>query len=165
MPGLRKIDKDLQGDQSSNKGRTGGVFSAQVVSPPRWRSDATGPGPEDDASMAKSGAGITAVLGSLSHGHFNCGCRNILCAKPGCLCVTRGGGDSTRDGGDSDKQCSCKASPILDANGNYSMDKVKAHDPTWHELCLTGIKWEVLSWKMDVEEPDVALIISNALNN
>ena len=158
MPGLRKIDKDLQGDQSSNKGRTGVAFSAQVVFPPRWRSDATVPGPEDDASMAKSGAGITAVLGSLSHGHFNCGCRNILCAKPGCLCVTRGGGDSTRDGGDSDKQCSCKASPILDANGNYSMDKVKAHDPT-------GIKWKVLTWKMDVEEPDVALIISSALNN
>ena len=47
MPGLRKIDKDLQGDQSSNKGRTGVVFSAEVVSPPRWRSDATCPGPEE----------------------------------------------------------------------------------------------------------------------
>ena len=116
----------------------------------------------NDAGMAKCGGGITADFGSLSHSHFNCGCRNIICAKPGCLC---GGGNSTRDGGDSDKQCSCKASPILDANGNYSMDKLKKHDPAWHQLCLTGIKWEVLSWKMDVEEPDVALIISNALNN
>ena len=124
-------------------------------------------GVASDASMAKCGAGITAVFGSLSHGHFNCGCRNILCGKSGCACPTRGDGDSTRGGGapDSNKPCNCRAAPILDAIGNYSMEKLNTHDPAWHELCLTGLKWEVLSWKMDVEEPDVALIISNALNN
>ena len=103
---------------------------------PRWRSfqEDYEKGIANDASMAKRGTGITAVLGSLSHGHFNCGCRNIICGKPGCECPTRGDGDS-------DKQCRCKASPILDADGNYSMDKLEAHDSSWHELCLIGIKW------------------------
>ena len=44
-------------------------------------------GVASDGSMAKCGGGMTAVLGSLSHSHFNCGCRNILCGKPGCVCV------------------------------------------------------------------------------
>ena len=86
----------------------------------------------NDASMAKRGTGITAVLGSLYHCHFNCGCRNIICGMPGCECPTRGDGDARAE-------CKCKASSILDADGNYSMAKLQMHDRSWHELCLTGI--------------------------
>ena len=60
--------------------------------------------------------------------------------------------------------CKCKASLILDEHGNYSMIKLQGHDGAWYELCISGLKWEVLSWKMDVEEPDAALVISIALN-
>ena len=107
-----------------------------------------------DLDMAKSGQGIVATLGSLSHSHFNCGCRNIICGKPGCECDTRGGGEV----------CTCAASPILDASGNYSLSKLQARDPSWHGLCLTGLTWEILSWKMDFEEPEAALVIAIALN-
>ena len=126
---------------------------------PRWRSFQADyeKGIANDASMAKRGTGITAVLGSLSHGHFNCGCRNIICGMPGCECPTHGDGDARAE-------CKCKPSPILNADGNYSMAKLEKYDKSWHELCLTGIRWEVLTWKMDVEEPDAALVISIALS-
>ena len=110
-----------------------------------------------DDAMVASGQGMKAILGSLSHSHFNCGCRNILCSKPGCECpskITRGSGE----------ECTCKACPILDADGNYSLALLQAHDRPWHDLCLTGMAWEVLSWKIDVEEPEAALVISIALN-
>ena len=81
----------------------------------------------NDASMVKRGPGITAILGSLSHGHFNCGCRNIICGMPGCECLPRGDGDARAE-------CKRNASPILDADGNYSMAMLQMHDRSWHEL-------------------------------
>ena len=60
--------------------------------------------------------------------------------------------------------CKCGSKPILDANGNYSLEKLKAHDDGWAQECFKGLEWELLSWKMDVEEPDAAQIISIALN-
>ena len=110
-----------------------------------------------DQYMCKGALGIRAILGSLSHGHFNCCCRNILSGQSGCECPTRGDGAS-------DFECTCKASPILDADGTYSMEKLEDHDKPWCDLCHTGLRWEVLSWKMDAEEPDGALVISIALN-
>ena len=47
---------------------------------------------------------------------------------------------------------------------NYSMAKLKSYDDAWAKDCHSGLEWEMLSWKMDVEEPDAALIISIALN-
>ena len=46
----------------------------------------------------------------------------------------------------------------------YSMAKLKYYDDAWAKDCHSGLEWEMLSWKMDVEEPDAALIISIALN-
>ena len=112
----------------------------------------------NDVCMAKRGPGTSAVVGSLAHGHFNCSCRNILGGEFGCECR------STRGEVDSDKQCRCKASPILEADGTYSMAKLQAHDLPWYNLCRIGLSWELLSHKMDVEDPDAAQIISIALN-
>ena len=61
-------------------------------------------------------------------------------------------------------KCTCKAKPILDENGNYSRALLAGHDKEWHRDILTGLEWEELSWKMEVEEPEAALIISVALN-
>ena len=52
----------------------------------------------------------------------------------------------------------------MDDNGNYSLEKLKAHDDGWAQECFKGLDWELLSWKMDEEEPDAAQIISIALN-
>ena len=52
----------------------------------------------------------------------------------------------------------------LDDNGNYSMQALREHDVDWERLCLAGIKWEILHWKMDQEEKGAAHIISIALN-
>ena len=44
------------------------------------------------------------------------------------------------------------------------MELVRAHDADWGIVCDRGITWEMLSHKMDEEEPDAAMVISVALN-
>ena len=105
-----------------------------------------------DSHMARKVNGTTAKYGSLSHSHFNCLMRNILEGVVGCECI-EGNGD-----------CKCKNQPLLDEQGRYSMKRLEAHDRAWAELCYKGITWEVLSHRLDVEEPDGAKIISLALN-
>ncbi len=104
-----------------------------------------------DPDMAERGSGMVATAGSLSHSHWNCGMRNVLCCAFGCECHDK-------------KVCECGSKPILDEKGNYSLEKLQAHDEQWSQDCFRGLEWEVLSWKMDVEEPGAALIISIALN-
>ena len=104
-----------------------------------------------DPDMAERGSGMVATAGSLSHSHVNCCMRNILCCKKGCECAA-------------DKACECGSQPILDHNGNYSLEKLRVHDDEWAQACFRGLEWEVLSWKMDMEEPGAAQIISIALN-
>ena len=53
---------------------------------------------------------------------------------------------------------------IVDQNGNYSLVMLRAADPTFALVIDTGLLWEVLSWKMDVEEPDACSIIQAAMN-
>ena len=79
--------------------------------------------------------------------------RNILCGKKGCECVFE------------DKVCACKNAPILDENGNYSAVKLRAYDEAWALDCFSGLGWDILSYKMDIEQPDAANIISCALKN
>ena len=105
--------------------------------------------------MLERGEGIVAIAGSLAHSHLTCAMRNILGNKKGCECPP--------DKPDKQK-CECGSFPILDEDGNYSLVKVASHDDSWARDCHSGIGWEVLSWKMDDEEPDAALIISIALN-
>ena len=94
---------------------------------------------------------MVAIAGSLSHSHWNCGVRNILCGTKGCECHEQ-------------KACDCGSQAILDENGNYSLAKLRVHDEQWAQDCFRGLEWEILSWKMDVEEPEAAQIISVALN-
>ena len=44
------------------------------------------------------------------------------------------------------------------------MEMVRAHDAEWADLIERGIVWEMLSLKMDIEDPSAPLIISIALN-
>ena len=60
-------------------------------------------------------------------------------------------------------KCECEASPILDENGNYSVEKLKSADFDFWQGLLGGDR-EVLDPKIDVEEPGAANIISIALN-
>ena len=118
-----------------------------------------------DPDMACAGEGITAALAaSLAHSHLNCTNRNILCGKRGCECPDPSESSKQKSAVAEKQPCTCKNKPILDDLGNYSMDKLKAHDPEWAQSCHAGVEWEVLSWKMDVEEPEAALLISIALN-
>ena len=105
-----------------------------------------------DPDMLERGEGVVAIASSLSHSHLNCGLRNILGGKKGCECP---------EGSD---KCKCASCPILDDKGNYSLVKVEAHDEAWARDCHSGLVWELLSWKMDEEEPEAAQIISIALN-
>ena len=104
-----------------------------------------------DPDMAEQGEWMLATAGSLSHSHWNCGMRNILCSKRGCECHEN-------------TVCNCLSKSMLDDNGNYCLEKLWAHDDEWAQGCFRGLEWELLSWNMDVEEPDAARIISIALN-
>ena len=106
----------------------------------------------NDPDMLASSKGQIAIAGSLAHSHLNCGMRNILGEKKGCECAA------------GSQKCECKASKILDPLGCYSVLKVAAHDEAWCRDCHSGLQWELLSWKMDEEDPGAALVISIALN-
>ena len=113
-----------------------------------------------DHDIAETGPGGTiAILGSLSHGHLNCVLRNVHAGLRGCECM-----EPTVVGKRKVMNCNCKARPILDENGNYSMDMLQGHDRDWWTDVQTGLDWEELSWKMEEEEPDAALVISVSLN-
>ena len=106
-----------------------------------------------DPDMVDRVHGVEAIAGSLSHSHFNCVLRNILGAKKGCVCE-----------GSVVTECKCSSKPILNQDRNYDLEKLSKYDKRWHDLTTTGLPWEILSWKMDVEEPEAASIISIALN-
>ena len=105
-----------------------------------------------DPDMLERGEGIVAIAGSLSHSHLNCAMRNILGGKKGCECP------------EGSKKCQCASCPILDDKGNYSLVKVESHDDAWGRDIHSGIGWEMLSWRMDEEDPEAALVVSIALN-
>ena len=109
-----------------------------------------------DPDMMKKFGSISAVIGTLSHGHFNCVMRNMLGCQKGCEC-----GSTVVE---AKRVCKCLNKPILDKHGRYSMELVKAHDKDWFALSEKGIEWEMLAYRMDAEEPEAAMIISVALN-
>ena len=96
-----------------------------------------------------------ASFGSLTHSHLNCLSRNISAGMQGCDCARVA---------DKRKNCKCPQSPILNKAGSYCIDLVEAFDQDWHRMILGGVKWMVLSYRMDIEEPEAARIISLADN-
>ena len=114
-----------------------------------------------DPDVAEQIDGILATVASLSHSHLNVALRNILGGKRGCECSSEPASSEPALAG---KKCNCSNRPILDKLGNYSMSALRSHDEEWWRGCQLGIEWEVLSWKMDEEEPHAASIICIALN-
>ena len=58
----------------------------------------------------------------------------------------------------------CGSRQSLDHKRRCSLEKLRVHDDEWAQACFRGLEWDVLSWKMDIEEPDAAQVISIALN-
>ena len=55
--------------------------------------------------------------------------------------------------------------PVLcTAGGAYSLEKVKINDPLFAQHVMTGLLWQILSWKMEEEEPDAVSVIQAAMN-
>ena len=107
-----------------------------------------------DPHMAKRVNGVIAAFASLSHSHFNCLLRNVVTGQKGCECNGKEGGGERQ----------CKNRALFDEQGRYNVERLEKHDPAWAGLCWRGMRWEVLSYKLDVEEPLGAKIISLALN-
>ena len=105
-----------------------------------------------DPDMTEA-AGTAPMFGSLSDSSLNCLMRNILMSYKGCICVSK------------DEVCACKNAPILDKNGYYNAVKLQAYDEAWALDCSHGLGWEILSYKMDIEEPKAAWIISHTLRD
>ncbi len=55
-------------------------------------------------------------------------------------------------------------SGAVDASGCLQLALVSAADPAMARACRAGLRWEVLSYKLEVEEPDGVVCISAALN-
>ena len=72
--------------------------------------------------MAKAPFELSAVAGSLSHGHFNCVMRNIVGRKKGCECPM-------------EVTCKCNLRVICDDQGMLNLALVKAKDEDWADLC------------------------------
>jgi hypothetical protein len=53
---------------------------------------------------------------------------------------------------------------LQDPDGRWSMNAVAAKDQNFQELVQTGLRMEVLSWKILVEEPGACSLISQALS-
>ena len=111
-----------------------------------------------DENMVKQIANMVPSVGSLAHGHLNCTLRNMVSGMKGCECYS-----TVVEATKGKEKCACLNKPLLDTQGCYSMDLVKAHDKDWFVLCEKGIGWEVLTYRMDIEEPGAAKIISVAL--
>ena len=97
--------------------------------------------------------GAPVVYGSISHSHMALAIRAF---KAG-----------AKWGIEPFKTSDSMTFPVCNANGELSLAAVAAH-ANGSELATVaqmGMEWEVLSWKIDVEEPDAASVISTALNS
>ena len=54
---------------------------------------------------------------------------------------------------------------LLHPDGSFNPAAVAAYDPELKKLLIHGLRMEVLSWKMCIEEPTAGSLISNAINN
>ena len=85
-------------------------------------------------------------VATLSHGHL------LLIL----LCWAVGAKWDMRDDEDNPLYC--------DEQGNLLLSAVAEKDPVLVNLVEKGLKMEVLSWRINIEEPDAASAISQALN-
>ena len=93
---------------------------------------------DGDPFHAAMGGGCVSY-GSLSHSHLHQSLRNI-----------RGGGHCTI--------------PEVSEFGKHSLAKLRSVDPPFARAAETGLLWNILSWAIEVEEPDACAIIQAAAN-
>ena len=98
---------------------------------------------------------LNTLFAGLSHNIKNLFERNMSSGMPGCACEPTA---------ISLEYCDCKANPILDDTGRYSMIKLSKADLNWYHAIVGATEWEILSSDMDKEEPNAAHIIALALN-
>jgi len=92
-----------------------------------------------DPLLAPVAAGFIAY-GSLSHSHLHQILRNVR----GCLRAEVGG--------------------VTDGAGLFSLENLRAKDPDFATSVEQGLRWEVLSPAIEVEEPDGCDVIQSACN-
>ena len=80
-------------------------------------------------------------FGSLSHSHLHQVLKNIRAGMAGTV------------------------TSILDSSGHYSLVMLRNVDPMFASAVDGGLLWEVLSWKMEQEEPDACVITQVELNS
>jgi hypothetical protein len=95
---------------------------------------------DGNQSLTPSVDGIFMSYGSLSHGHLNQVFKNIL------------------------GNISFKTTRITDVHGKLSVAMLNSHDPVFAKYCRDGMLWDVLSYKLQEEEPDGPHIIQAAGN-
>ena len=58
-----------------------------------------------------------------------------------------------------------QAPHVVDESGKLSLERVGAHDSALADACTTGLKWDILSFRLEQEEPDGVSCIVAALND
>ena len=57
------------------------------------------------------------------------------------------------------------AKAILDSSGKYSLSMLRTADPAFASAVDMGLRWDILSWEMEVEEPEACSVIQAAMNS
>ena len=83
------------------------------------------------------------AFGSLSHGHLSQLFKNVLAR----ICVLE-----------------WNVPGIVDSQGCLSVHLLRGVDADFASAVESGLHWEILSYKMDIEEPDASAVIAQALN-
>jgi len=96
---------------------------------------------EGNPNLTPSVDGMVMSHGTLSHSHLNQVFKNIL------------------------GRISVKTERITDSQGRLSVAMLESHDPVFAKYCREGVLWEVLSHKLQEEEPDGPNIIQAAGNS
>ena len=132
---LKRIIEDGFDDVEAN---SNGVVVQQNPAT-SWIEDWNREKTDGDEMLAPVVAG-SITHGTLSHGHLVQICRNILAGVS--ICVPG----------------------VSDDEGKLSLEVLRVKDSAFAHAIDIGLQWEVLSYKMDIEEPHAAALIQGALN-
>ena len=92
--------------------------------------------------LASTVVGLTVGFGSLGHGHLNQILKNVMAG------LSMDIKEVSDDG----------------AGTTQVVDRLKKVDATFASYCQTGLYWEILTYKMEEEEPDACNLLQASLN-
>ena len=95
---------------------------------------------EGDPLLAPLVKGFEIAYASLAHSHLNQSFKNLL------MSVDMG------------------IDELLGNDGKPSLEALEKADALYHSYCISGCKWEILSYKMEEEDPSAAEILQAAFN-